>query len=245
MTRAQDFLALVERTHRGHLKLYIGYAAGVGKTYRMLEEARAMQKRGVDVVLGYIEPHDRAETAALVSGLEQIPRKQVEYRDVTVEEMDLDRLLARRPTVAVVDELAHTNMPGSRHRKRYQDVLELLDAGVSVIGAFNIQHLESLNDLVSRTAGVQIRETIPDSFLKQADQVVNLDLSVEDLVERLKAGKFTSRTRCPGRSSTSFRMRTSPPCASSLCAKWPRAWSARPHSGRWRGKRRASRPPDG
>jgi two-component system sensor histidine kinase KdpD len=188
--RAQDFLSLVERTQRGRLKLYIGFAAGVGKTYRMLEEARAMKKSGVDVVLAYIEPHGRAETAALIEGLELIPRRKIEYRDVAVEEMDLDAVLRRRPKVAIVDEMAHTNLPGCRNKKRYQDVLELLDAGISVIGAFNIQHLESLNDLVSRTAGVQIRETIPDSFLKQADQVVNLDLAVEDLLERLKGGKI-------------------------------------------------------
>ena len=185
-----DFLALVERGQRGRLKLYIGFAAGVGKTYRMLEEAHALKKRGVDVVLGFIETHGRAETAVLIDGLEQVPRRHVEYRSVTVDEMDLDRVLARKPKIAVVDELAHTNVPGSRNRKRYQDVLELLDAGINVIGAFNIQHLESLNDLVSRNAGVQVRETIPDSFLKQADQIVNLDLAVEDLLERLKGGKI-------------------------------------------------------
>jgi two-component system sensor histidine kinase KdpD len=188
--RAQDFLSLVERSQRGKLKLYIGFAAGVGKTYRMLEEAHALRKRGVDIVLGFIETHGRAETAALIEGLETVPRRRLEYRGVTVEEMDLDAVLARRPTIAVVDEIAHTNVPGSRNRKRYQDVLELLDAGINVIAAFNVQHLESLNDLVERTAGVTVRETVPDSFLKQADQVVNLDLSVEDLVERLRAGKI-------------------------------------------------------
>jgi len=187
---ANDFLRLVERTRRGHLKLYIGFAAGVGKSYRMLEEAHAMKQRGVDVALAFIETHGRPETAALVEALELVPRRKIQYRDVEIEEMDLDAVLARAPKVAVVDELAHTNVPGSRHKKRYQDVMELLDAGISVIGAFNIQHLESLNDLVSRTAGVQIRETIPDSFLKHADQIVNLDLAVEDLLERLKAGKI-------------------------------------------------------
>jgi two-component system sensor histidine kinase KdpD len=188
--RAQDFLALVQRRDRGRLKLYIGFAAGVGKTYRMLEEAHALRKRGVDIVLAFVETHGRAETARLVDGLDEVPRRKVEYRGVTVEEMDLDGVLARKPTIAVVDELAHTNVPGCRNKKRYQDVLELLDAGINVIGAFNIQHLDSLNDLVSRNAGTQVRETIPDSFLKQADQVVNLDLAVEDLLERLKAGKI-------------------------------------------------------
>ncbi len=188
--RAEEFLTLVQRRERGRLKLYIGFAAGVGKTYRMLEEAHALYKRGVDIVLAYVETHGRADTEALVRNLPIIPRRRVEYRGVTVEEMDLDAVLARRPKVVVVDEMAHTNLPGCRNKKRYQDVLEMLDAGINVIGAFNIQHLESLNDLVSRNAGVQVRETIPDSFLKQADQVVNLDLAVEDLLERLKAGKI-------------------------------------------------------
>jgi two-component system, OmpR family, sensor histidine kinase KdpD len=188
--RAEDFLELVERGRRGRLKLYIGFAAGVGKTFRMLEEAHALEARGVDVVLGFIETHGREETEALVAGLEVVPRQRVTYRDVTVEEMDLDAVLARKPQVAIVDELAHTNLPVCRNRKRYQDVQELLAAGINVIGAFNVQHLESLNDLVERNTGVTVRETLPDSFLKNADQVVNLDLSVEDLHERLKAGKI-------------------------------------------------------
>jgi two-component system sensor histidine kinase KdpD len=189
-TRADDFLELVERGKRGRLKLYIGFAAGVGKTYRMLEEAHALKKRGVDIVVGFVETHGRAETAALIEGLEVVPRRQVEYRGVVVEEMSLNNILKRAPSVAIVDELAHTNVPGSRNRKRYQDVMELLDAGINVIGAFNVQHLESLKDVVERVTGVAIRETVPDSFLKQADQVVNLDLSVEDLQERLRGGKI-------------------------------------------------------
>ncbi|KFE68395.1 sensor protein KdpD [Hyalangium minutum] len=188
--RAEDFLELVERGRRGRLKLYIGFAAGVGKTYRMLEEAHALKKRGVDVVLGFVEPHGRPETLALVEGLEVVPRKAFTYRDVTVEEMDLDAVLARKPQVAIVDELAHTNVPLCRNAKRYQDVQELLAAGINVIGAFNVQHLESLNDLVERATGVTVRETLPDSFLKSADQVVNLDLAVEDLHERLRTGKI-------------------------------------------------------
>lgn len=186
----QDFLELVERAKRGRLKLYLGFAAGVGKTYRMLEEARALKGRGVDVVLGFVEDHGRAETRALTEGLEAVPRQRVSYRNITVEEMDLGAILARRPQVAIVDELAHTNVPGNKNRKRYQDVMDLLDAGINVIGAFNIQHLESLNDLVERVTGVVVRETVPDSFLKQADQVVNLDLDVEDLLERLRTGKI-------------------------------------------------------
>ena len=194
---AQDFLELVERGKRGRLKLYIGFAAGVGKTWRMLEEAHALRQRGVDVVGALIETHGRAETAALVGDLELVPRRKLEYRGVTVDEMDLEAVLARRPAVAIVDEIPHTNVPGSRNRKRYQDVLDLLGAGVNVIGALNIQHLESLNDLIHRNTGVQVRETVPDSFLKQADQVVNLDLAVEDLLERLRGGKIYPSEKVP------------------------------------------------
>ncbi len=186
----EDFLELVERGRRGRLKLYIGFAAGVGKTWRMLEEAHALEKRGVDVVGALIETHGRAETAALIGELEIVPRKRIQYRGVTVEEMDLEGVLGRRPQVAVVDEIPHTNVPGSKNKKRYQDVLDLLHAGINVIGALNVQHLESLNDLIARNTGVTVRETVPDSFLEQADQVVNLDLAVEDLLERLKAGKI-------------------------------------------------------
>ena len=195
--RPEDFLELVERAKRGRLKVYIGPAAGVGKTYQMLEEAHVLKKRGVDVVLAFIETHGRAETAVLIEGLEVIPRRRFEYRGVMVEEMDLDTVLARRPQVAIVDELAHTNVPGSRNKKRYQDVLELLDAGINVICAMNVQHLESLNDLVKQATDVVVRETVPDSFLKQADQIVNLDLAAEDLLERLRAGKIYSADKIP------------------------------------------------
>ena len=188
--RAEDFLEILRRSKRGRLKLYIGFAAGVGKTYRMLEEAHALRRRGVDVALGFIETHGRAETEALVEGLEQIPRTRIAYRGVTIEEMDTEAIIARHPEIVVVDEIAHTNAPGSRNRRRYQDVLEILGAGISVIGAFNIQHLESLNDLVERVTQVKTRETVPDGFLREADQIVNLDLAVEDLLERLKGGKI-------------------------------------------------------
>ncbi|HEY7724929.1 MAG TPA: universal stress protein [Anaeromyxobacteraceae bacterium] len=193
----QDFLELVERARRGRLKLYVGFAAGVGKTWRMLEEAHALRRRGTDVVGALVETHGRAETAALIGDLEVVPRRRVEYRGVAVEEMDLDAVLARRPTVAVVDEIPHTNAPGSRNAKRHQDVLDLLGAGINVIGAMNVQHLESLNDLVERNTGVRVRETVPDSFLEQADQVVNLDLAVEDLLDRLRAGKIYPAERIP------------------------------------------------
>lgn len=193
----QDFLELVERSKRGRLKLYIGFAAGVGKTWRMLEEAHALEQRGVDVVGGLIETHGRAETAALIGDLDVVPRRAVEYRGVVVEEMDLDAILRRMPAVVIVDEIPHTNVPGSKNRKRYQDVLDLLGAGINVIGALNIQHLESLNDLIARNTGVTVRETVPDGFVEQADQIVNLDLAVEDLVERLKAGKIYPDEKIP------------------------------------------------
>ncbi len=195
--RPEDFLELVERARRGRLKLYVGFAAGVGKTYRMLQEAHDLRRRGVDVVAAFVEPHGRPETLSLVDGLEVVPRKRVEYRGVTVEEMDLDAVLRRKPYVAVVDEIPHTNAPGSRNRKRYQDVLALLDGGINVIGALNVQHLESLNALIERATGVVVRETVPDSFLKQADQVVNLDLAVEDLQERLRSGKIYAPEKIP------------------------------------------------
>ena len=188
--RPEDFLELVERAKRGRLKVYIGSAAGVGKTYQMLKEAHALKNRGVDVVLGFIEPHDRLDTTALIEGLEVVPRKRIEYKGVVVEEMDLDAVLARHPQVAIVVELAHTNAPFCRNKKRYQDVLELLDAGINVICAFNVQHLESLNDMVKQATSVVVRETVPDSILKRADQVVDIDLAVEDLIDRLRAGKI-------------------------------------------------------
>jgi two-component system, OmpR family, sensor histidine kinase KdpD len=187
---AEDFLELVERSKRGRLKVYLGYAAGVGKTYHMLEEAHALHKRGVDVVLGFIETHGRAEVETLLHGLEYVPRQRLEYRGVSIEEMDVDAVLKRNPTVAVVDEIAHSNAPGLRHRKRFMDVLTLTEAGINVIAAFNVQHLESLHDLLERVTGVTVRETVPDTFLHHADQVVMMDLAIEDLVDRLRQGKI-------------------------------------------------------
>jgi two-component system sensor histidine kinase KdpD len=172
------------------LRVYIGAAPGVGKTYRMLEQAHQLKKQGVDIVIGLVEPHGRAETAALVGDLEVIPQKEIVYKSVTLREMDLDAILARKPHACIVDELAHTNVPGSRNRKRYEDVLELIDAGINVMTAVNIQHLETLNDAVSRSASTQIRETVPDSFLKRADEVVNVDVTVDELRTRLREGKI-------------------------------------------------------
>ncbi|HEY7395158.1 MAG TPA: universal stress protein [Gemmatimonadaceae bacterium] len=187
---ASDFLALVRLRERGKLKVYIGSAAGTGKTFRMLTEAHDLRRRGVDVVIGFVEPHQRAETEAQIGDLEVIPRKKMEYRGVTLEEMDVDAVVARRPEIAIVDELAHTNVPGSHNGKRWQDVMLLLDEGINVISAVNVQHLESLNDVLERELGVTIRETVPDWVVGQADQVVNLDISAEDLRQRLRDGKI-------------------------------------------------------
>jgi len=172
------------------LRIYLGAAPGVGKTYRMLEEAHMLRQQGVDIIIGLVETHGRKETAALIRDLEIIPQKQIVYRSVTLYEMDIDAILARHPHTCLVDELAHTNVPGSRNRKRYEDVLELLDAGINVMTAFNIQHLETLNDAVSRSASTQIRETIPDSFLKRADEVVTVDVTIDELRTRLREGKI-------------------------------------------------------
>src|ERR1700740_2410216 len=185
----ERFLTLIRQQQRGLLKVYLGFAAGVGKTYEMLQEGQRLRRQGVDVVIGIVETHGRAETAAQVGDLEQVPRRRVEYKGVVLEEMDLDAVLARRPTVALVDELAHTNAPGSRFAKRYQDIEELLRAGINVVSTLNIQHLESLYDLVEKATGVRVKERVPDYVLGMADQLVNVDLSAEDLRDRLAAGE--------------------------------------------------------
>ncbi|SIN89494.1 two-component system, OmpR family, sensor histidine kinase KdpD [Singulisphaera sp. GP187] len=185
----EHFLNLIRRQERGRLKVYLGSAAGVGKTFAMLREGQRLKKQGVDVAIGIVETHGRVETAEQVGDLAIIPPLVIEYRGVTLREMDLDGILARRPTVCLVDELAHTNAPGSRHGKRYQDVEDLLRAGIHVITTVNIQHLESLYDEVERVTGVKVKERLPDSVLGDADQIVNVDISAEDLLERLNAGK--------------------------------------------------------
>jgi two-component system, OmpR family, sensor histidine kinase KdpD len=186
----EAFLDLVAQTRKGRLKVYLGGAAGVGKTYRMLEEAHQLRQQGHDVVVGFVETHGRAETAARIGDLELVPLRKLPYRGVTLEEMDVDAILERKPEVAIVDELPHTNVSGSRHSKRYQDVEELIASSITVITAFNVQHLESLNEVVRRLTGVEIRETIPDTFLARADQVVTVDVAVEDLRQRLREGKI-------------------------------------------------------
>ena len=182
-------LARIKDRERPRLRIYIGAAPGVGKTYAMLREAHLLRERGLDVVIGFVETYGRAETEAQVKDLETVPRMRVEYRGAVFEEMDTDAILARRPAVCVVDELAHSNMPGSRNTKRYQDVLALLDAGIHVMTAVNIQHIESLNDAVARLTGVRVRETVPDTFLDRADEVINVDVTVEELRHRLREGK--------------------------------------------------------
>jgi two-component system sensor histidine kinase KdpD len=191
----EHFLSLIQRQQRGRLKIYLGFAAGVGKTYEMLQEGHRLKRQGVDVVIGIIETHGRAETAAQIGDLEQVPRRRIEYRGVVLEEMDLETLLARRPTVAMVDELAHTNAPGSRNAKRYQDIEELTRAGINVISTLNVQHLESLHDIVEAATGVKVKERVPDYVIGMADQLVNVDLSAEDLRERLLAGKVYPKER--------------------------------------------------
>lgn len=188
-------MSLIRAQQRGRLKVYLGFAPGVGKTYEMLQEGQRLRRQGVDVVIAVVETHGRAETAALVGDLEQVPRRTIEYRGVKLEEMDLDAVLARRPTVALLDELAHTNAPGSRHGKRYQDVETLLEAGIHVISTLNIQHLESLYDVIERFTGVKVKERIPDYVLGLADQIVNVDVSAEDLQERLRGGKVYPNER--------------------------------------------------
>ncbi len=186
---AEQVLAKLQTEQRARLRIYIGAAPGVGKTYSMLEDAHALRREGIDIVVGFVETHGRAETAAQIGDLEVVPRRKLEYKGVSLEELDLDAILARKPNMCVIDELAHTNVPGSRHEKRYQDVLDILDAGINVMTAVNIQHLETLNDAVGRVTGVRVRETVPDTFLDRADEVVNVDVTVEELRGRLRQGK--------------------------------------------------------
>lgn len=193
--RADNFLRLIRRAQRGRLKIYLGYAAGVGKTYQMLLEGHRILVDGIDLAVGIVETHERAETKALLAGLPLIPRRKVSYHGIVIEEMDLEALLVRRPDVVLVDELAHTNVPGSKNAKRYQDVEELLAAGIHVISTLNIQHLESLYETVEKATAVRVRERIPDRVVAEADQIVNVDVTIEDLRRRLKEGKVYTNER--------------------------------------------------
>jgi two-component system sensor histidine kinase KdpD len=188
--RSEALLARLNDEGRARLRIYIGAAPGVGKTYSMVADAHALRARGLDVVVGFVETYGRADTEAQLKDLEVVARRKVEYRGVTMEEMDVEAIVARKPQIAVVDELAHTNIPGSKHEKRYEDVVDLLDAGIHVMTAVNIQHLETLNDAVARVTGVRVRETVPDTFLDRADEVINVDVTVEELRNRLRQGKI-------------------------------------------------------
>jgi two-component system sensor histidine kinase KdpD len=180
---------VLDERRRGRYKIFLGMAAGVGKTYRMLQEGHAEAEAGRDVVIGYLEPHGRADTIAQAAHLEVVPRRRVTYRETTVEEMDLPAILRRAPELCLIDELAHTNAPGVEHEKRYQDIEDVLDAGIDVFSTVNVQHLESLNDQVCELTGIRVRETVPDSVLGVADDVVLIDITPESLIERLTAGK--------------------------------------------------------
>ncbi len=186
----QHFLDLIKKSRRGKFKIYIGMSAGVGKTYRMLQETHALLRNGVDVKIGYIETHNRKETHDLLEGLPVIPRRKLFYKGKELEELDVQAVIALRPEVVIVDELAHTNIEGSKNAKRWQDVMEILDAGINVISALNIQHIESLNDEVKEITGVEVKERVPDSVLAMADEVVNIDLTADELITRLKEGKI-------------------------------------------------------
>src|ERR1700754_3373775 len=186
----KTFIELVKKSRKGKFKIYIGMSAGVGKTYRMLQEARALMKNGIDIKIGFIETHNRVETHALLDGLPVIPRRKLFYKGKELEEMDVQAILNLHPEVVIVDELAHTNIEGSKNEKRWQDVMDILDAGINVISAVNIQHIESLNEEIRNITGVEVAERIPDSVLKEADEVVNIDLTADELVTRLKEGKI-------------------------------------------------------
>jgi two-component system, OmpR family, sensor histidine kinase KdpD len=188
--RVQQFLELNRKNTTGKLKIYLGMSAGVGKSYRMLQEAHALMQNGINVKIGYIETHGRKETEALTEGLPIIPRREVFYKGKRLEELDVQAILLLHPQVVIIDELAHTNIPGSKNEKRWQDVLDVLDAGIDVISAVNIQHIESINEDVKEITGVEVKERIPDKMLQIADEVVNIDLTADELISRLKEGKI-------------------------------------------------------
>lgn len=191
----KNFLELVKKSRRGKFKIYIGMSAGVGKTYRMLQETHALLRNGIDIQIGYVETHLRKETHALLEGLPVIPRRKIFYKGKELEEMDLPAILNRHPEVVIVDELAHTNVEGSKNQKRWQDVVDILDAGISVISAVNIQHLESMNEEIEAITGIPITERIPDKVLEMTDEIVNIDLTADELIDRLKEGKIYDKAK--------------------------------------------------
>lgn len=192
---AEEFLQLINTSKRGKLKIYIGMSAGVGKTYRMLQEAHVLLQNGVDVKIGYVETHNRKETHNLLHGLPIIPRRKLFYKGKELEELDVPAIIVLRPEIVIVDELAHTNIEGSKNNKRWQDVMEILDAGINVISAVNIQHIESLNEEVKAVTGIEVTERIPDTILSAADEVVNIDLTADELISRLKDGKIYDQSK--------------------------------------------------
>lgn len=192
---AQYFLELIRQSKRGKFKIYIGMSAGVGKTYRMLQEAHTLLRNGIDIKIGYVETHNRAETAELLRGLPVIERRKLFYKGKELEEMDVQSIINQHPEVVIVDELAHTNIEGSKNEKRWQDVVDILNAGINVISAVNIQHLESINAEVERITGIEIRERVPDKVLAMADEVVNIDLTADELITRLKEGKIYDKSK--------------------------------------------------
>jgi len=193
--RVQQFLKLTQKSNRGKLKIYIGMSAGVGKSYRMLQEAHSLLRNGVNVKIGYIETHGRTETEALVKDLPIIPRREIFYKGKKLDELDVQAILILHPEIVIIDELAHTNIPGSKNEKRWQDVLDILDAGIDVITAVNIQHIESINEDVKEITGVEVKERIPDKILQLADEVVHIDLTADELITRLKEGKIYDHTK--------------------------------------------------
>lgn len=201
----RHFLNLIKRSQRGVFKIYIGMIAGVGKTYRMLQEAHEMSDNGIDVQIGYVETHGRPGTVAQLEGLPVIPRKKIFYKGKELEEMDLDAILQLHPELVIVDELAHTNVDGCRNEKRWQDVMDLLEAGINVISAVNIQHIESLNEDIKGIAGIEVKERIPDKVLEEAEEVVNIDLTAEELINRLKAGKIYKKEKIQTALSNFFK----------------------------------------
>lgn len=202
---AEEFLHLINKSKRGKLKIYIGMSAGVGKTFRMLQEAHVLLQNGIDLKIGYIETHQRKETHRLLEGLPVIPRRKLFYKGKELEELDVPAILMLRPEIVIVDELAHTNIEGSKNKKRWQDVMDILDADINVISAVNIQHIESLNEEVKAVTGVEVAERIPDTVLAAADEVVNIDLTADELIARLKEGKIYDQGKIPSALNNFFK----------------------------------------
>jgi two-component system sensor histidine kinase KdpD len=223
--RAEQFLKLNQTDSRGKLKIYIGMSAGVGKTYRMLEEAHDLLEKGVNIKVGYVETHGRKETQALIDGLPVIPRREIFYKGKKLEELDVQSILLLHPDIVIVDELAHTNIPGSKNEKRWQDVMDILEAGVYVITAVNIQHIESINEDVKQITGVEVKERVPDKLLQLADEVVNIDLTAKELITRLKEGKIYDHGKVQQALTNFFQPEKILQLRELALRKWPARWN--------------------